>query len=513
LNDFRSFKDGSASIELAKIFAAYLTEYPNLLLDFDGVPIRPTEVQKEKSDYHLGDIDLGGGRRVPASLSIIEWTIPTDRVLHLCDDSGIALHEVIAGQKIRAPGFNFTAYVKSNVFRELDKNNLLSVAELHPDVQAILNVAKNKIKAHFRQRIVKSQSEIIENWKRESIYPYDEKTDINPVELAERQVFEILAVNVQSYLPEFENSDQKSKKFTFKLLAQAIKQNPESVQVIIAEVLGLKKEAQDELAELLQHTSLSSIISSAKIVANRLDFLSGLETLIFEKESKKKLLERDQLHKILESEAWIFHEEFSLSGSEERLEDVLEKHLSKLGGRVDIDTDSPVDVGDGKQGRIDLMLHKTVQPRTGEYDYLVVELKRPSKKIDSDVLTQIEKYAIAVAGDERFRGVPAKWTFLAVSNQMDDFAKRKASQRDRPKGMVFNDEDLNITVWVRDWADIINSARARLSFINEQLSYEVNRDSAQKYLNKTHAKFIPILDVDVDQQVVDLEEISEVLSE
>lgn len=41
------------------------------------------------------------------------------------------------------------------------------------------------------------------------------------------------------------------------------------------------------------------------------------------------------------------------------------------------------------------------------------------------------------------------------------------------------------------WADVINDARAKLRFINQQLSYEADRDSAKEYLLKTHAKFIP----------------------
>jgi hypothetical protein len=59
------------------------------------------------------------------------------------------------------------------------------------------------------------------------------------------------------------------------------------------------------------------------------------------------------------------------------------------------------------------MLSKVTQPRTGEFDYLVVELKLPSRKTDSDVLTQVEKYAMAVAKDPRFHGVQTKWTFIA----------------------------------------------------------------------------------------------------
>lgn len=489
LNDFRSLKDETAQMSLAKIFAVFLTEYPEASIEYDGNNVDPTAVQIHREEYNLGEVDLGGERKVSASVVIIEWSIPTERVVHLCDSSGISLHETPAGQQVRAPGFNFTAYIKSDHFRELDKSGMLALADLHEDVQSIVRVAKNKMKEHFRRRLASSHSKIVEKWKKEEIYPYEDGQNVGPIEFAERQVFDILAVNVQSYLPSFEESDIKQKKFTFFLLAQAIRQNPDSVQFIIGEVLGLKKEAQDDLALLLEKTPLSSIISSAKIVANRLDMLNGLEALIFDKESKKKLLERDQLHKILETEAWLFHEEFSLAGSEQRLEEVLRKHLSKLGSRAD-DTRT-VDVGDGKTGRVDLMLQKVVQPRTGQYDYLIVELKRPSQKINDDVLTQIKKYAIAVASDERFAGVPATWTFVAISNEMDTYVKREANQRGRPKGQVFDDAELNITVWVKEWAEVINDARSRLRFVNEQLSYEADRDSSKAYLQRAHAKFIP----------------------
>lgn len=489
LRDFHSLREDSARLELAKIFAAYLTEYPGLRLEYNGVTVDPESVQSHRGDYHLGDVELNDGTKAVVAVSIIEWSIQTDRAIHLCDANGIALHELQTGAKIRAPGFHFTAYIKSDHFRELDKLNQLGLAEMHPHVQTIVKTATSKVKEHFRRRLVEDRSKIVERWKEEKVYPYEDRSNLDPVETAERQVFDILAVNVQSYLPSFDDADVKSKKFTFQLLAQAIRQNPESVQKIIGEVLGLKKDDQDELAELLHKTPLSSIISSAKIVANRLDFLSGLESLLFDEESKKKLLERDQLHKILENEAWLFDEEFALAGSELRLEEVLNKHLDKLGRRED--NPQPVEVGEGKSGRVDLMLHKVVQPRSGEYDYLIVELKRPSKKINDEVLTQIKKYAMAVAKDERFREIKTRWKFVAISNDLDDFAKREASQRGRRQGMVYDDAELNVTVWARPWADVINDARARLRFVNTQLAYEADLDSAKAYLKKTHAKFIP----------------------
>jgi len=490
--NFSSLQGDSVTDQLARVFAPYLTEYPHLWLEYEGIRIDPSTAKSYHQEYQLSNIDLGDGKYANAVVSIIEWNIPTDRALHLCDKDGISLHELSVGQQVRAPGYNFTIYVKSEHLRELDKTNQLILEDLNPEVLAIVDAAKEKAKDHFRQRIAESQSKIVERWKNEDIYPYLDKETTDPIEIVERQVFDILAVNVNSYLPSFEDSAPKSKKFTFRLLAQAIRQNPDSVQEIIGEVLGLKKEEQDDLAQLLRKTPLSSIISSAKIVANRLDFLNGLEHLLFDKENKKVFLERDQLHKILEKEAWIFHEEFALSGSELRLEEVLQKHIGLLGQRAD--EIEPVDVGEGKGGRVDLMLQKVIQPRTGEFDYLVVELKRPSKKVDDEVITQIKKYARAVANDERFRDVPARWTFVAISNDLNEYARSEANQRGWPKGKVADDAELNITVWARSWADVINDARARLRFYSEQLAYEADHDSAIEYLKKTHAKFIPELE-------------------
>ncbi len=38
---------------------------------------------------------------------------------------------------------------------------------------------------------------------------------------------------------------------------------------------------------------------------------------------------------------------------------------------------------------------------------------------------------------------------------------------------------------------MIRDARARLEFVNKQLAYQADNDSAMAYLKKAHAKFIP----------------------
>jgi len=473
--------------EFAKLFAAYLSQYPDVTIILCGKRIDPAALQDNKTDITLDPVPLNDGRKATASVTIVEWLTPTKRGIHLCDENGVSLHEIEAG--VQAPGFNFTVYIKSSHFQELDKQNFLILDELHSDVQSIVSRGRDAVRGYFRRRLAERQREIVQRWKDEAIYPFVEKADLTPVEEAERQVFDILGVNLEAYLPKFDEADHNSRKFTFMLLAQALKENPKSVQKIITEVLNLKQEEQDTLAALLNETSLSNIISTARIVANRLDFLGGLENLLFDDNTKPRLLERDQLHKILATEAWIFDEEFTLSSSEERLEEVLRKHIGILGERKDGGTE--VDVGEGKRGRIDLQLSRAITPRSGEKDYLIVELKRPTKKIDDEVITQVKKYANAIVNDERFHGVPSKWKFVAISNEMTEFARNDASQQGKPQGQVWISPNGQVTVWVREWAEVINTARARLQFINKSLDYEADRESAKEYLMKAHAKFIP----------------------
>lgn len=485
-HDFRSLKDPEAHLELANTFAAYLTEYPGIRIDYEGTILDPAQV-RDRLDTYKFEFATHDGASIPIALDIVEWKNTKERALHLCDASGVSLHTVAPG--IQAPGYKFTAYLKSELIRKLNKDNLLVLEEMHPDLHRLVDAAKEKMRSHFRHRAAEDAAALVKTWKEEKIYPY-EGDPHGEVDRAERQVFDVVAININSYLSDFETSSLTNKRFTFQLLKQAIGENPETLQLIFQDVINLPRDRQDDLAELLKKTTLTAIIASAKVVADRLNFIRGLELMLFDEKSKKELLERDQLHQIIATETWIFGESFNLTCNEESLNDVLAKHLHLLGQRED--DDSTVTREDGSSGRIDLMLSRSVpQPRAEEREYLVVELKRPSKKVDSQVLSQVESYALAVAQDERFKDTKTLWTFWAVSNEMTDEARRKARQRNRPEGLVFDDEELRIRVWAKSWGQIIQECKGRLEFLKAHLEYEADRDSAKAYLQKAHEKYLP----------------------
>jgi hypothetical protein len=291
-------------------------------------------------------------------------------------------------------------------------------------------------------------------------------------------------------LPDFEGSDNRSKKFSLQLLRQALERDPGDLQLILEGVLNLPKDKKIELAELLKRTSLASIINASKMVSNRLDFLRGLEALLFEKESKETLLERRQLHRILAGETWIFGEQFNIAADDESLNTVLAKHLALLGRERD--TEESVLREDGSVGIVDLMLSKTVpQANSAEREHLVIELKRPSQKIDPTVQTQIMSYAEAVSRDERFRDTTTRWHFWAVSNEIENSVRKLANQRHRPSGLIYDDAESQVFVWAKTWGQIISECKARLEFFQQRLAYQVDRDSGLQYLHSVHEKYLP----------------------
>ncbi|MCV6038150.1 DNA mismatch repair protein, partial [Escherichia coli] len=86
---------------------------------------------------------------------------------------------------------------------------------------------------------------------------YSGKT-LNTIDEAERQIFDVLAINISQELPDFEKAPVKVKKLQFRLLKQIVTSNPNDLQLIFEEVLNLTVKKQKELAELLQDVSLTS---------------------------------------------------------------------------------------------------------------------------------------------------------------------------------------------------------------------------------------------------------------
>ena len=236
-------------------------------------------------------------------------------------------------------------------------------------------------------------------------------------------------------------------------------------------------------------TTLSSVISTAKVVSDRLSFLSGLDLLIFEEESRRQTLERRQLHRILANETWIFGEEWALTGDDESLTRVLKKFLTYLGEDVELAGLKPVLRHDGTNPIPDLVLSRAHENDSDRVENLVVELKRPSVILGEAELAQISKYALAVTRDERFNRPGVTWDFWLIGNDVDELADERRKQIGLPPGCIQRTERYRI--FVMRWSEILGAAKHRLKFVEKSLQVTATHDDGISYLRKTHSRYLP----------------------
>jgi len=488
IKDFEIWAANGFADKVRDVFALQLYDDPSFRIIYDGVAVDAREAIASVTPYPIA-IDQGG-RTLEATLDVVEWKKSVDRKLMLCLPGRFSFYEIPPG--VQARGFEFTAYLTAEHFQELANDHSEGLVELDPVSNALIEASKVRLREHFRAREAARSRDKIQEWVEAAIYPY-EGAAADPIEINERQLFDVVALNLADYSADFDKSSAKQKKLVLQLIKAAIESGTTNLLSILEKVIDLPKERQDELADLLRKTSLTAVINAAKAVTDRLDFLKALQLLVFEPKSRRQLLERSQLHRIIAQETWIFGEQFNLVNDDQDLSSVLRSHIELLGGEREAPASAePVLDADGKAAIVDLMLSARIPtPTDDERRHLVVELKRPLQPLNEDVLGQIRKYAKAVALDPRFKHSNVQWDFVAISNKFTHDAELEARMAGKPRGLIMElDDPIKVRVWAKTWGQIIQEAEGRLTFYRRRLEYQASDEEALGYLRTINDAYL-----------------------
>jgi hypothetical protein len=463
--------------------ALYLVQHRGITITHDGTVIDPEKSIAKRREYDMTTVV--DETSYPVKVEVIEWLRPGKRGVYLCGTDGASIMRVAGGGE--SQNKRLTAHVKSEAFDRLQETGRLQFEELDPVVRQLVGEARDAVESYSRETANAESVRRISEWKQERVYPF-ENPPATPIETAQQEAFDVLANEAETRVPEIRNQGRIAKRLFFRLLRDAVEHGPDRIQAIFAKVLELNEEQQADLTILLGKTSLSAIISSAKIVTDRLEFLTAFEMLVHD--YRKELKERGQLQKLLEANAWIFGEEFSLAGAEVSLKQALRHHASVVGEDID---DAPVESVRGKKvDIIDLFLTRSVPLRQGqEYDFLVVEIKRPSRTIDISVFQQTVGYATAMARDPRFYNQKIKWSFWMVGVDLDPFIRGLTRRNNHPAGRVTElSDEVDVDVWAFTWSELIHDCRARMEFFRKNLDYAVTEERAWETVGIQHADFV-----------------------
>ncbi len=126
----------------------------------------------------------------------------------------------------------------------------------------------------------------------------------------------------------------------------------------------------------------------------------------------------------------------------------------------------------------------------GEYEHLVVELKRPKLVAGGDEIGQIRKYAYTVSEDPRFDKGKTRWTFVLVVNDLNALGEAECRpQAGRKYGHIAAHDNLDI--YVLKWSSVIQDCEWRHEFYRQELDLEVQEADAREYVEKKYAEYIP----------------------
>lgn len=487
-------QDNASILQSDKIYqqieeklAVYYMSYPDFKISFNKRALDFEHYIKNKSEVPIKIPLENSKKELDFKVRIIEWTIPNDKNIFLCNGAGISYLEIPLG--VRTSSVNISAYILSKYIEDLHKSGMLNYGENEPYVQQAVDFARESVREYVRNRAHEHAKDFIEEAKKEGIYPYKGKPE-NAVQDAQRKVFDIVALNINEFVPKFSEQENTNKKLTFSLVKEALESDSGSLKKILSEAIQMPKEKQDELAEILELTSLADITTTMKEVTDRLRTLYEIRLLLFEKGKKEKVLERRHLHKIVKNETWLFGDDYTYGADDVNLKNVLKAHLQAL-GRPDFE-----EVIDSKDNSNltdipDICIHKQFhRGKAGYFENLVIEIKRPSKKSGSDELEQVKRYARAISSDERFDQTKTEWMVVLLVTDMNKDLEFEYDQEGKPLGQVLVKK--NLKVYVKKWIDVITEAEARFQYLKNKLNYEIKHDKeGVDLLKKKYSQYLP----------------------
>jgi hypothetical protein len=349
----------------------------------------------------------------------------------------------------------------------------------------VFGAGRQAVDNHLVHRAQERRAQAVEDWKSEQSYPYTTEPRTTPEKVI-RKAFDIVTI---AATPVLAKMDVEQRRFSMQLMKVAVETDPSAVQQVMREVLRLPEERIKEMASLFERTTLESMITASHSILNRLDFLTGLRTLIFAVDAKKATTERRQLHRILEREPWLFGDEWTLTASDETLRRVLVKHLHLLGQDAAYADVMPESQAAGKVFIPDLVLSGSASSYSKSREYLVVELKRPSVTLGKEELDQIEAYAIAITEDEQFNQPHISWDFWLIGNAYNGYVERKLKTPGNPHGCALIAPKFR--VHVRSWAEVLGEAEHRHKYVERALDVISDEESGLAYLNRVHQALLP----------------------
>lgn len=441
------------------------------------------KINGENIDYHnlIGykeekTIDLG---EYTFNCNFIRWTkkIGDKYYYYLLNSNMQEVCKVLTSFNNKSTTFHHSMYIVSSFF-----NNFIwderPGARLDGLIDQSNDIYKNLIKK-LRSYLSQKEKEYLKEVGAKNLIEQYERTGVLP-KFAENRygkqrkkelidaIQGIYAVQPKIFL-KLSTEQSKAMVGFLSLLLDSDERN--NVISIIGEVVMLTSEEREELAKVLQSTSLSRINSAVNLLKNRLLVVEGLKQIVYDLD--KFANEREHIQKIVEKCYWLFGEQYSMVTADETFEKSLLEYTYILDG---VKQKGNFTVEDARR-RPDIFISQCQSLPVGTHtsfleENIIVELKRPSITIGKEQFRQIEDYRDIILNEPKFNSHRRKWTFIVVGKKVDDFINLQyKSFEDKNRPMLVQYQE-NFEIYAMTWDDIFLTFTRREDFILDKLKFD-----------------------------------------
>lgn len=388
-------------------------------------------------------------------------------------------HRVHTSFNNGAIDFHHSVYVESEYFNDFlpTKEDSLSFDKNQQDETFKLLVS------HLKKFIAQKEKEYIKNDKAENLILRYRKDKIFPTfkntsyEKLRRDDLENVVKELYCAEPrifhKLNNTQSKTLVGFLNLLLDS--EERDKILTIIDGIVKLSDDERSELAETLNKTKFTHILSLVKLLENRYFVVETLRILIYDLE--KFTNERDHIQKVIENNYWLFGEKYHLVSADANFEITLNNYLNFL------------ETNDNKKPELSNLNHleklrrpdificrksSIPDPSSNEdiiEENIIVELKRPSITIGKEQYRQIEDYLNFIVNETRFNSQLRQWKFILVGKDVDGFINGLYDNQ-RNKGKRFLVQSIkNYEIYAMTWDDLFRQYENRHRNLVDKLEF------------------------------------------
>ena len=374
--------------------------------------------------------------------------------------------------------FYHSLYVKSDFFDQADilgfeaLTNNTNDASLFGKHAIVFQQLRDHLDTYLHSKrhpfLQESAGRLLELYESEGVLP---QFGSSTLDLFRRDQLHLLVRELYQVQPKLFRELNPQQKRTFLMLLNLLleERDREEILAILEHIMDLAPPERQQFLRVLQRSRLSNVIRTIAMIEDRFRAVSQLEKLVYDEETYAN--ERDHLQKLIESNYWLFGEEYELVTADKGFVRAMRNFIYRTTGETEGDDYDHPD----KLRRMDIFATRVVKG-SDRISCLVVELKHPSINLGLGELLELDEYRDMVLADPRWSDDRLYWQFLLVGKELKDEPHIKnlmeTARSHGETSLVSYLHSGRVRTYVKRWSEILTDFTLRHNYLQEKLELE-----------------------------------------